>query len=169
MVKILHAKEVSFIWDILNEIPDPEIPVISLVELGVVRGVEWVDTQLQITITPTYSGCPAMRMMEMDIEQSLRKEGITDFKIAMQYHPAWTTDWMSEATKSKLKTYGIAPPQAHTKQRIGVLISDAPTEVACPQCNSVNTKLISEFGSTACKSLMKCNDCLEAFDYFKCI
>ena len=81
MVKMLHSKEVSFIWDILNEIPDPEIPVISLVELGVVRGVEWVDTQLQITITPTYSGCPAMRMMEMDIDQSLRKEGILDFKI----------------------------------------------------------------------------------------
>ena len=169
MVKNLHAKEVSFIWDILNEIPDPEIPVISLVELGVVRGVEWVDTQLQITITPTYSGCPAMRMMEMDIDQSLRKEGILDFKINRQYHPAWTTDWMSESTKSKLKTYGIAPPQAHTKQRIGALISDAPTEVPCPQCNSVNTKLIIEFGSTACKSLMKCNDCLEAFDYFKCI
>ena len=117
MVKMLHSKEVSFIWDILNEIPDPEIPVISLVELGVVRGVEWVDTQLQITITPTYSGCPAMRMMEMDIDQSLRKEGILDFKINMQYHPAWTTDWMSESTKTKLKTYGIAPSQTNLTVR----------------------------------------------------
>ena len=99
----------------------------------------------------------------------LKEIGIDKVKVELVYSPAWTTDWMSELTKSKLKTYGIAPPQAHTKQRIGALISDAPTEVPCPQCNSVNTKLISEFGSTACKSLMKCNDCLEAFDYFKCI
>ena len=116
MVKMLHSKEVSFIWDILNEIPDPEIPVISLVELGVVRGVEWVDTQLQITITPTYSGCPAMRMMEMDIDQSLRKEGILDFKINMQYHPAWTTDWMSESTKSKLKNEGQTNATIYVKK-----------------------------------------------------
>lgn len=165
----INSNEVSFIWDILNEIPDPEIPVISLVELGVVRNIFWENEVLQITITPTYSGCPAMRVMEMDIDQRLRSAGFTNFKINMQYHPSWTTDWMTQETKLKLKEYGIAPPQLHTKQRVGALLTEDPTNVACPQCNSENTKLISEFGSTACKSLMKCNDCLETFDYFKCI
>ena len=152
----------------LDQLCDPEIPVVSLREMGILRDVHVSDTGVEVVITPTYSGCPAMEQIHDDILQSLQQLGVQG-QVKTQLAPAWTTDWMSESTKSKLKTYGIAPPQAHTKQRIGALISDAPTEVPCPQCNSVNTKLISEFGSTACKSLMKCNDCLEAFDYFKCI
>jgi len=167
MVKMLHSKEVSFIWDILNEIPDPEIPVISLVELGVVRGVEWVDNQLQITITPTYSGCPAMRMMEMDIDQSLRKEGILDFKINMQYHPAWTTDWITPKGRLALEKYGIASPLSAEADKEALLGNKKL--VKCPQCGSSNTKLISQFGSTACKAFFQCEECLEPFDYFKCL
>jgi ring-1,2-phenylacetyl-CoA epoxidase subunit PaaD len=161
---------VTSLWKSLEQVTDPEIPVISVIELGIVRNLDIdAENNCVVTITPTYSGCPAMDVIAQEITTVLQQLGVKQVKIVHQLSPAWTTDWMSESTKSKLKTYGIAPPQAHTKQRIGALISDAPTEVPCPQCNSVNTKLISEFGSTACKSLMKCNDCLEAFDYFKCI
>tara|TARA_B100000900_G_scaffold272780_1_gene233014 strand:+ start:434 stop:886 length:453 start_codon:yes stop_codon:yes gene_type:complete len=145
---------VDLIWDILNKVPDPEIPVISIVELGVVRDIKFNNECCIISITPTYSGCPAIKTFEDDIKKTLIENKITNFKINTVYAPAWTTDWMSEDTKEKLKNYGISPPS---------------NEVVCPQCNSKNTDIISEFGATACKSMHKCLDCLEPFEHFKCI
>ena len=142
------------IWKILDGIPDPEIPAISVVELGVVRKIELLEKNIIISITPTYSGCPAMQQMKDDINTELIKNGITNFELKTVLSPAWTTDWMNDQTKEKLFKYGIAPPKK---------------EIKCPQCNSDNVELISEFGSTACKSLYKCISCLEPFDYFKCI
>ena len=146
--------ETQNIWKILEKIPDPEIPVISVVELGVVRDVEIINKQLTITVTPTYSGCPAIQQMRDDISLKLVENGYENFEIITKLSPAWTTDWMSDKTKNKLKKYGIAPPE-----RI----------IECPQCSSKKIELISHFGSTACKALYKCNDCLEPFDYFKCL
>ena len=145
---------VNQVWDILNQVPDPEIPVISIVELGVVRDVKFINDCCIISITPTYSGCPAIKTFEDDIKTSLIKNKITNFKIKKVYAPAWTTDWMNKETKEKLKNYGISPPS---------------NIVVCPQCNSKNTNMISEFGATACKSMHKCLDCLEPFEHFKCI
>lgn len=142
------------IWKLLDTVPDPEIPVISVVELGVVREVLYNKNAYKICITPTYSGCPAVKTFTDDIETCLLKNGIDNFKIELVYSPAWTTDWMSEKTKKKLQQYGIAPPSK---------------VVACPLCLSENTELISEFGATACKAMHKCLDCLEPFEAFKCI
>lgn len=165
-----NTADIKSIWALLESIPDPEIPVISIVDLGIVREVAFNDDLLVISVTPTYSGCPAMRMIEMDIDSRLREEGITNFLIKTIYHPAWTTDWMNDAAKSRLKDYGIAPPQSsHTSQRVFSLLNPEEVNVQCPHCNSLNTVLTSQFGSTACKALYKCQDCLEPFDYFKCI
>ena len=142
------------IWTLFETIPDPEIPVISVVELGVVRDINIEDDKISVVVTPTYSGCPAMQQMQDDIEKKLISNGFTNFEIITKLSPAWTTDWMSKETKEKLKKYGIAPPEKI---------------IECPQCNSKNIEIISEFGSTACKALYKCNDCLEPFDYFKCL
>ena len=142
------------IWSLLKRIPDPEIPVISIVDLGVVRKVKFYDTESYIEITPTYSGCPALQMMQDEIEKTLEKKGISKYKINTVLRPAWTTDWMSIEAKKKLKKFGIAPPEKN---------------IICPQCNSRDVEVISQFGSTACKALYKCNACLEPFDYFKCI
>lgn len=146
--------KLSAIWQGLKNIPDPEIPVISIVELGVVRDVKYADNQLQIDITPTYSGCPAMEMMKQEIKKMLIELKIETFKINTVLSPPWTTEWINDAAKQKLKQFGIAPPKK---------------EINCPQCNSDKVEIISEFGSTACKALYKCKDCLEPFDYFKCI
>ena len=156
------------IWKILQTIPDPEIPVISVVELGVIRSVDFIDEFLQITITPTYSGCPAMKQFEDDIVSELKKNGFQDVRIKMVYDPAWTTDWMSDEAREKLRQFGIAPPQKGTNDK-GVLFASGPKTVPCPQCRSEETSLVSQFGSTACKALYKCNSCQETFDYFKCI
>lgn len=142
------------IWELLDSVPDPEIPVISVVELGVIRDVILDDGSYTILITPTYSGCPAIKTFTDDIKKCLKESGIRNFKIKLVYSPAWTTDWMTEKTKEKLKKYGIAPPSEL---------------VIFPQCNSKKTKLISEFGATACKAMYKCSDCLEPFEFFKCI
>ena len=142
------------IWELLNTVPDPEIPVISVVELGVIRDVIFSENSYVISITPTYSGCPAVKAFQDDINTCLKKNNIENFELKIVYSPTWTTDWMTESTKEKLKRYGIAPP-AET--------------VICPQCDSKKTELISEFGATACKALYKCKDCLEPFEHFKCI
>tara|TARA_B100001248_G_scaffold243313_1_gene211487 strand:+ start:8290 stop:8742 length:453 start_codon:yes stop_codon:yes gene_type:complete len=142
------------IWKLLSSVPDPEIPVISVVELGVIRKVSYEDNNYKICITPTYSGCPAVKTFTDDIKTCLVKNGINNFKIELVYSPAWTTDWMSENTKQKLQKFGIAPPSK---------------VVLCPLCSSKNTQLISEFGATACKAMHKCLDCLEPFEAFKCI
>ena len=142
------------IWDILGTVPDPEIPVISVVELGVIRNVEFIENEYIISVTPTYSGCPAVKTFQDDIKTQLKANNINNFKIKIVYKPAWTTNWMTKETKEKLKEYGISPPEKIAQ---------------CPQCNSTNIELISEFGATACKSMYKCSDCLEPFEHFKCI
>jgi ring-1,2-phenylacetyl-CoA epoxidase subunit PaaD len=155
------------IYDLLNEIPDPEIPVISIVELGVVRDVEINGKNIEVKITPTYSGCPAMKQMEDDVRKKLVENGFDKIKITTIYTPAWTTDWLSREAKEKLRSYGIAPPEETTTDKS--FLTGKTRRVVCPHCKSTNTTMVSQFGSTACKALYKCNDCLEAFDYFKCI
>ncbi len=142
------------LWDVLDTVMDPEIPVISIWELGVLQDVEWQDDRIVVTITPTYSGCPAMTVIAEDIEAAMHDAGYDAVEVTTQLSPAWTTDWMSSAAKNKLRNYGIAPPAKDS-------------EPSCPQCDSTNVKRISEFGSTACKSLYQCGDCAELFDHFK--
>ena len=155
------------IWGFLEEVSDPEVPVLSVVDLGVVRTVELMnETTCKITITPTYTGCPAMKTMEEDIISKLNEKGILDVSVELTLHPSWTTDWLSENGKRKLKEYGIAPPEHEVDK--SVLFAE-PTVVPCPLCNSTNTKMVSQFGSTACKAHYQCNECLEPFDYFKCL
>lgn len=145
-------KAINDIWKILEQIPDPEIPVISVVELGIIRALRYEDAKLIITITPTYSGCPAMSAISIDINNSMKENGIDDFQIETVYQPAWTTDWMSKEAKEKLRVYGIAPPNEQIKHKLNVLTGDYDEEVICPHCASSNTTLTSQFGSTACKS-----------------
>ena len=158
------------IWQLLETVPDPEVPVLSVVDLGIIRDVlinNIEATNITILITPTYSGCPAIDMMKMQIRMALLQEGITDFTLQEVLSPAWTTDWMSEAGKDKLKAYGIAPP--HYKQAASSLALFQEEEpIQCPKCHSFETRLVSQFGSTACKALYQCNSCQEPFDYFKC-
>lgn len=155
------------IFDLLSQIPDPEIPVISIVELGVIRDIKTDEKNVEVTITPTYSGCPAMKQMENDIRKTLADNGFEKITITTSYSPAWTTDWLTEAAKQKLQQYGIAPPEEKTTDKS--FLSGHPKTVTCPRCKSKNTVMVSQFGSTACKALYQCKDCLEAFDYFKCI
>lgn len=155
------------IWQLLKDVFDPEIPVLSVVDLGVVRDVQLQDEEVHVTITPTYSGCPAMDVIATEIRMKLLAEGYKNIRVDLQLSPAWTTDWLSEAGKQKLEDYGIAPP-VEPIDNVHVLFGKDPT-VRCPQCKSENTKLISQFGSTACKAFYQCNDCLEPFDYFKCL
>jgi len=160
---------------ILETVSDPEVPVLSVVDLGIIRNIEIVLTpplggrgaSLIISITPTYTGCPAIEVMNMNMRMALLEAGFTDIKIIQVLSPAWTTDWMSEHGKEKLKVYGIAPP--HPRQTVCTPDSFQTEEaVQCPRCNSFHTRLVSQFGSTACKALYQCNDCKEPFDYFKC-
>lgn len=148
------------IWHILNTVTDPEVPVLTILDLGIVRNVIANKDEVEIIITPTYTGCPAMDMIAMNIRLALFENGYKNIKITSVLSPAWTTDWMTEDGKKKLKEYGIAAPDKRF---------EIPKDgVECPRCNSLHTRLISEFGSTACKALYQCNDCKEPFDYFKC-
>lgn len=155
------------IKQLLSEIPDPEIPAISIIDLGILRDVQWKGDVCHITITPTYSGCPAMKVIEENIQEKLHAAGIKNIHIELTYTPAWTTDWISDNAKEKLRAYGIAPP-LHSSADKGLLLGKT-REISCPLCNSKNTELISQFGSTACKALYRCKDCKEPFDYFKCL
>ena len=148
---------VAQIWDWLDQVPDPEIPVISIVDLGIVRDVAWQGQVLQVALTPTYSGCPATSVIALDVETALQDRGIGKVEITTQISPPWTTDWMSEKGRARLQDYGIAPP------------NPAGGPDACPRCHSSNVTRISQFGSTPCKAQWRCADCLEPFDYFKCI
>lgn len=152
---------------LLEQVTDPEIPVLTIGDLGLLRDISWQDDNLVIVITPTYSGCPAMKTFEDDILSLLRDQGIDRVIVKTQLSPAWTTDWLSEEGKQKLEDYGIAPPASGSTSKRSLLGEDPV--VRCPQCKSENTKVVSFFGSTACKALYQCNDCLEPFDYFKCI
>ena len=159
--------ELEAIWQILETVVDPEVPVLSILDLGIVREVKFNDDQVEIVITPTYTGCPAMDMISMNIKRALVEQGYKNIKVSSVLSPVWTTEWMSEAGKEKLRVYGIAPP--NVKQQVCNNDLFAPHElVQCPHCNSFHTRRISEFGSTACKSLYQCDDCKEPFDYFKC-
>ncbi len=165
------AVTVEQVWDWLGEVADPEIPVISVVDLGIVRGVRFEAEQCVVTITPTYSGCPAMQVISDSVSHALRAHGIEDVRIESRLAPAWTTDWMSEAGKAALKGYGIAPPVQQAIDISGLhagIRRRAAPDVSCPHCGSPHTQLTSEFGSTPCKALYKCLDCREPFDYFKC-
>jgi ring-1,2-phenylacetyl-CoA epoxidase subunit PaaD len=155
------------ILTILENVSDPEIPVLSVLDLGIVRDVLiGNNNSIEVVITPTYTGCPAMSVIATNIKFELLGHGFRNIKVREVLSPAWTTDWMTESGKQKLKDYGIAPPVA--KARIEKLLFQEHPSVICPQCGSENTELLSEFGSTACKSLMRCKACLEPFDYFKC-
>jgi ring-1,2-phenylacetyl-CoA epoxidase subunit PaaD len=151
------------IINIMSEVKDPEIPVLSISDLGILRGVEFADDFIQVQITPTYSGCPAMDAIREDIRTVLAEHGLKKVEIKQVLSPAWTTEWMSAAGKQKLAAYGIAAPSTHSCSAAG---DDQPE--FCPHCHSENVELISRFGSTACKALYRCLDCLEPFDYFKC-
>jgi len=157
---------VDEIWQLLQEVKDPEVPVLSVVDLGIIRSVKEIDDQVAIVITPTYSGCPAMDVISMDIRLKLIEKGYRKVSIQQQLSPAWTTDWMSEKGKDKLKAYGIAPPNA--RQQFCKEEMFLEEVVQCPRCHSHHTQLISQFASTACKSMYRCLECHEAFDYFKC-
>ena len=157
----------SDIWDLLNSIPDPEVPAISIVELGVVRDVRITDSNVEVDITPTYSGCPALKSMEEQIRAKLLLVGLTP-SIKTIYKPAWTTDWMSDETKEKLRAYGIAPPEKLSFENLHPFANNDKGPVACPFCSSTDTSLTSRFGSTACKALHFCNGCRQPFEQFKC-
>lgn len=155
------------IWTILETVTDPEVPVLTIIDLGIVRDVKVENGKVEVIITPTYSGCPAMDVISMNIRMALLQEGIGNINIKQVLSPAWTTDWMSEAGKQKLKAYGIAPPQ-YKQVVCEPELFGKEEAIQCPLCNSYNTRLVSQFGSTACKALYQCNDCKEPFDYFKC-
>jgi len=162
---------VEQVWGWLGDVADPEIPVISVVDLGIVRGVRFEAEQCVVTITPTYSGCPAMQVISDSVSEALHAHGVEDVRIESRLAPAWTTDWMSDTGKAALKGYGIAPPVQQAIDISGLhagIRRRAAPDVDCPHCGSPHTQLTSEFGSTPCKALYKCLDCREPFDYFKC-
>ena len=166
MAEPATSSRVERAWDVLAKVPDPEVPVISVVELGIIREV--VDTeqgQLVVSVSPTYSGCPAVEAINVNIHAALQDAGFTDVRIKSVLIPAWSTDDISAAGREKLLAYGIAPPNGSVNK--GVLTGDDRPR-ACPLCQSTNTELLSQFGSTACKALYRCIDCREPFDYFKC-
>ena len=153
-------------YELLSRINDPEVPVLTILDLGIVRRVEIKSRRVEVDITPTYSGCPAMDTIEEDIYKEFKRANIK-VNITLVLKPTWTTDWISEEGRSKLEAYGIAPPAQLSKSK-QTLFGEDPA-VKCPRCKSMNTQLVSQFGSTACKALYKCIDCLEPFDYFKCL
>jgi ring-1,2-phenylacetyl-CoA epoxidase subunit PaaD len=158
------------VWAALATVPDPEIPVISIVELGIVRGVSWEGGKLVVKVTTTYSGCPATEMINTLIRETLAIIGVTDLVLVNQLSPPWSTDWIAPEAKTRLKGFGIAPPHV-MGSRIDVSgispLRRANVVVPCPRCESKNTQLLSQFGSTACKAQYRCIDCREPFDYFK--
>lgn len=169
----MQPATIGQVWSWLGDVADPEIPVISVVDLGIVRDVAFDGDECVVTITPTYSGCPAMQVIAESVTEALHAHGLGKVRLVNQLSPAWTTDWMSDAGKAALKGYGIAPPAQQVIDisglHAGVKRRDAPAlVVACPNCGSTHTQLTSQFGSTPCKALYKCLDCREPFDYFKC-
>ncbi len=162
-----HLTDHAAIWEILREVVDPEIPVLTVVDMGIIRDVVQRENGIEVSITPTYTGCPAMEMIGEEIKSALTRKGYSNITIKTVLAPTWTTDWISDEAKEKLRQYGIAPPEHSTADKNSLL--GKPKIVKCPQCKSEHTEMISHFGSTACKALWKCLDCKEPFDYFKCI
>lgn len=172
-----QAATVEQVWSWLGEVPDPEIPVISVVDLGIVREVAQEGDEWVVTITPTYSGCPAMQVISEAVTEALHAHGLEKVRLVNRLSPAWTTDWMSESGKAALKGYGIAPPVQQAIDISGLRGglrnsikrgSFVEPEIVCPNCGSAHTQRVSQFGSTPCKAHYKCLDCREPFDYFKC-
>ncbi|KQN55122.1 phenylacetate-CoA oxygenase subunit PaaJ [Erwinia sp. E602] len=157
----LQHPAVAGIWRCLRQIPDPELPLLSITELGMIRAVNAAPAGWQVVLTPTYSGCPATRFLQDDIRQRLQQAGYPSAEVVVSLHPAWSSDWISETGRRKLLEAGIAPPHRCAAATI--------CPVACPRCGSLHTEQISEFGSTACKALYRCCACREPFDYFKCL
>jgi ring-1,2-phenylacetyl-CoA epoxidase subunit PaaD len=155
----------------LGEVPDPEVPAVSVMDLGIVRDVRWSEGELVVAITPTYSGCPATSVIALEIETALRARGIDRLRIERRLSPPWTTDWITEQGRQRLEAYGIAPPagSAQAPSPFDRFLRSEPPEIKCPRCASKNTFRVSEFGSTPCKAQYQCRDCMEPFDYFKCI
>lgn len=164
---------VEQVWGWLGEVPDPEIPAVSVVDLGIVRDVRWRGDELVVTVTPTYSGCPATSAISFAIEGALRDRGVGNVRLERRIAPPWTTDWITDRGREKLHAYGIVPPS----ERVGTdappsldrLLGRKTPQLTCPRCGSAHTERVSEFGSTPCKAQYRCRDCLEPFDYFKCI
>jgi len=163
LVAISLSKEQVFQW--LSDVPDPEVPVLTITDLGIVRDVI-VGDEVVVELTPTYSGCPATEVIEQSVVEALDRQGIENVRIRRVLSPPWTTDWLTEEGKSKLRAYGIAPPAEGGSKRE---LLHGTRSIACPRCDSTDTSVVSEFGSTACKASYKCNACLEPFEYFKCI
>ncbi len=161
--------EISFeeICDAVGRVPDPEVPVLTIEDLGVLRNIEQLDGKIVVTLTPTYSGCPAMKYIDDGVRSVLAEAGHTDAIVNTVFSPAWTTEWMSQEGKEKLVAYGIAAPHSVSAAPTGSVMFTRRRPVACPQCGSTDTSVISEFGSTACKALYRCKSCSEPFDYFK--
>jgi ring-1,2-phenylacetyl-CoA epoxidase subunit PaaD len=159
--------DTASVWNILRRVPDPEIPVLNVVEMGIIRSVHVNGTAAEIGITPTYSGCPAMDVIGDEVKRSLLQNGYNTVTIKQVLSPAWTTDWLTDDAREKLRLYGIAPPEHSTAEKAA--LQGAGKNVNCPRCRSSHTHMISNFGSTACKALWQCDDCKEPFDYFKCI
>ena len=158
------------VWAWLEEVIDPEIPVLNVVEMGIVRDVEIDGHNVTVVITPTYSGCPAMNAIELEIHKKLREKGLNDVKVRTDFKESWTTDWMTDYAKKKLKEYGIAPPEkSEGTDDFLTSLKGSQKVVPCPYCDSFETELQSEFGSTACKSQYYCNNCDQPFEHFKCI
>lgn len=155
------------VWRVLADVPDPEIPVLSVVELGIIRHVRIAeDGRVTVGVSPTYTGCPATEVIARSIESRLEEEGYEHPKVESVLSPPWSSDWLTESARTKLKEYGIAPP-AQTVSNVKHLFRE-PT-VTCPRCSSTQTSKVSEFGSTPCKASYRCSSCLEPFEYFKCI
>ncbi|MFV0384888.1 1,2-phenylacetyl-CoA epoxidase subunit PaaD [Paracoccus sp. (in: a-proteobacteria)] len=166
--------ETQQIWDWLAEVPDPEIPVVSVTELGIVREVRWDGDTLLVAVTPTYSGCPATAVIDLAIEAHLRGKGIGKLRLERRLSPPWTTDWVTPEARDKLRAYGIAPPvdgtasDGRTAGRAARMAGGSNLVIECPRCGSTDTERVSQFGSTPCKASYRCKSCLEPFDYFKC-
>jgi ring-1,2-phenylacetyl-CoA epoxidase subunit PaaD len=173
---IVSLPSLVALWQVLESVPDPEIPVVSVVKLGIVRGLAWDDDEpgtLVVRVTPTYSGCPATELIATDIRSALTAAGVPLVRLEIQLAPAWTTDWMAPEARAKLREYGIAPPGGSASGQVRIDVSGlrmarrAAVAVACPRCGSERTRVLSQFGSTACKAQYRCDACLEPFDYFK--
>jgi ring-1,2-phenylacetyl-CoA epoxidase subunit PaaD len=170
MTSSLTRPDLEQIRTWLEEVPDPEVPAVSVMDLGIVRDVQWAGDELVVAITPTYSGCPATSVIAFDIEAALRARGLDRLRVERRLSPPWTTDWISEEGRRKLEAYGIAPPaESSGGPSVFDRLLRKPLTIACPRCKSDNTSRISEFGSTPCKAQYRCDECLEPFDYFKCI
>jgi len=164
---VAASLDAAQVWRVLARIPDPEIPVITITELGIVRDVRLESGIVEVSITPTYSGCPAMDMIERDVVASLLQAGFSEVRVRTVLSPTWTTDWIAEEAKARLREFGIAPPARRTAGVDAQRVHLHTRAVPCPKCGSAQTERVSEFGSTACKAHYRCLECLEPFDYFK--